>query len=150
MLYFCNGSLSRLFAQSPEKRNFRYGGQPCTDSVQILLQICSKSEPNVITETSPIKAKDIQGSPFTCSLPSQFPIRFSSFLFYKNKTNNEQKYSFSTIRHTFAPKKFTAKSFFILQKENKHRTKIPSAIHLHPKVHICNTSDRFTHRCQTV
>ena len=62
MLYFCNGSLSRLIVQSPKKRNYASVPQPCTDSAQILLQICSKSEPNVITRTSPIKAKDIGGS----------------------------------------------------------------------------------------
>ena len=94
MLYFCNGSLSRLIVKSPRNGNFRYGAQPCTDSVQILLQICSKSEPNVITRTSPIKAKDTGGSPSTCSLSSQFPIRFSSFLFYKNETITEQKFCF--------------------------------------------------------
>ena len=62
MVYFCTGSLSRLIVKSPRNGNFRYGAQPCTDSVQILLQICSKSEPNVITGTSPIKAKDSGGS----------------------------------------------------------------------------------------
>ena len=123
MLYFCNGSLSRLIVKSPRNGNFRYGGQPCTDSVQILLQICSKSEPNVITGTSPIKAKDTGGSPFTCSLPLQFPIRFTTLLFYKNKTNTEQKCRFSTIRYTNPPKNFTMRSFLFYKKKTTTKQK---------------------------
>ena len=111
MLYFCNGSLSRLIVKSSRNGNFRYVGQPCTDSVQILLQICSKSEPNVITGTSPIKAKDTAESPFISSLPLQFPIKFTILLFYKNKTNTEQKCNFSHIRYTNPPKNFTMRSF---------------------------------------
>ena len=134
MLYFCNGSLSRLFAQSPEKRNFRYGGQPCTDSVQILLQICSKSEPNVITGTSPIKAKDTGGSPSTCSLSSQFPIRFSSFLFYKNETITEQKFCFFYhLPYQYTQTVYNEK-LFTLQKQNEHRTK--TQLFYHPP-YIC-------------
>ena len=106
-----------------QNRNFCYGTQPCTDSVQILLQICSKSEPNVITGTSPIKAKDTAGSPFICSLPLQFPIRFTTLLFYKNKTNTEQKCNFSHIRYTNPPKNFTMRCFLLYKKKTNTKQK---------------------------
>ena len=134
MLYFCNGNLSRLFVQLLKKRNYASVGQPCTDSVQILLQICSKSEPNVITGTSPIKAKDTGGPPSTCSLSSQFPIRFSTFLFYKNETITEQKLCFFYHPPYQCTQTVYSEKLFILQKQNKHRTK--TQLFYHPP-YIC-------------